>query len=128
MLFLLFIPIVSACPNLSPNVLYPAKNIGKLQCTGTCSPLQNISCIGIRVDNPCYIWECNNIPEYMESRVTIQVPPPYDTIVIETEPVELTTLLALLCTTVVFFCVSPAFFMGSLLAQDGYDVTIRFTS
>ena len=128
MWFLLFLPIVSACPDLSPNVLYPAKDIGKLRCTGTCSPLQNISCIGIRVDNPCYIWECSNIPEYMESRVTVHIPPPYDTIAIEVEPVDTMSLIALVCTTVILFCASPAFFMGSLFGHDEYGTTIRFTS
>jgi len=118
---LLFLLLTSVAA--SPKVLYPSKGVGTLQCSGECEDLTRISCVGTPVDK-YYSWECHNIPEYLEGRVNIKIPHPYDTIIADVEDGSIIVTVLFILGTVILCSVSPEFVLGYALAYDTGEVTI----
>lgn len=118
---LLFLLLTSVAA--SPKVLYPSKGVGTLQCEGDCEGLSRINCVGTPVQE-WFSWECHNIPEYLEGRVNIKIPHPYDTIVADVEDDNVLLTVLFIVGTIIMCTISPEFVFGYALAYDTGEVTI----
>lgn len=106
-ILLLLIP-AQACQD--KQVLAPYLGIGKcLFQNKTCDA--KIICVGCRDVN--MTWTCKGVPDYH----TIEIPPPYDTIFMESG-----TSMYLLVAVILIFALSPEFATGLMLGyMDGAD-------